>query len=144
VLVAEDDADNQQVMRLMLERRGYRVCVADNGRLTLAALAEARFGLLLLDVRMPDMDGFRVVESLRRSERNSPGASRLPVIAVTALAAMSDRERCMEAGVDDYISKPFRVAELYAAIDRGLGTWHPDITPKRPGHFLHLPETRAG
>jgi CheY-like chemotaxis protein len=121
VLVAEDDASNQQVLRLMLERRGYRVRIADNGRLAMAALAEARFGLLLLDVRMPDVDGFHVIESLRRSERDTPGSSRLPVIAVTALAAKSDRERCMEAGVDEYLSKPFRVRELYAAIDRGLG-----------------------
>ena len=120
VLVAEDDEFNQRVLRLMLERRGYRVRVVGNGRLALAALAAADFDLLLLDVRMPEVDGFHVVESLRRSERDIPGSSRLPVIAVTALAAKSDRERCMEAGVDEYLSKPFRVAELYAAIDRGL------------------------
>src|SRR5258706_6807936 len=122
VLVAEDDAFNQQVVRLMLERRGYRVHTVDNGRLALAALAEGRFGLLLLDVRMPEVDGFHVVESLRRSERDIPGSSRLPVIAATALAAKSDRERCMEAGMDEYLSKPFRLRELYAAIDRALGS----------------------
>lgn len=120
VLVAEDDECNQQVLRLMLERRGYRVHIVDNGRLALAALAEARCGLLLLDMRMPEMDGFNVVESLRRSERDTRGSSRLPVIAVTALAAKRDRERCMEAGADEYLSKPFHVTELYAAIDRGL------------------------
>jgi CheY-like chemotaxis protein len=122
VLVAEDDEFNQQVLRLMLERRGYRVCIVDNGRLALAALAEARFGLLLVDVRMPEVDGFHVVESLRRSERDIPGSSRLPVIAVTALAAKSDRERCMEAGADEYLSKPFRLRELYATLDRALGS----------------------
>jgi CheY-like chemotaxis protein len=132
VLVAEDDAFNQQVIRLMLERRGYRVSIVDNGRLALTALAEARFGLLLLDVRMPEVDGFHVVKSLRQSERDDPASSRLPVIAVTALAAKSDRERCMEAGADEYLSKPFRLVELYAAIDRGLeraplGYGAPDI-----------------
>jgi CheY-like chemotaxis protein len=121
VLVAEDDAFNQQVVRLMLERRGYRVRIADNGRLALAALAEARFGLLLVDVRMPEVDGFYVVESLRRSERDTPGSSRLPVIAVTAMATKGDRKRCMEAGVDEYLSKPYRLAELYATLDRALG-----------------------
>jgi CheY-like chemotaxis protein len=121
VLVAEDDACNQQVLRLMLERRGYWVRIVDDGRLALAALAEARFGLLLLDVRMPEVDGFHVIESVRRSERDTPGSSRLPVIAVTALAAKSDRQRCMEAGVDEYLSKPFRLRELYAALDRVLG-----------------------
>jgi CheY-like chemotaxis protein len=122
VLVAEDDAFNQQVLRLMLERRGYRVRIVGNGRLALAALAEAIFGLLLVDVRMPEVDGFHVVESLRRSERDTPGSSRLPVIAVTALAARSDRERCMEAGADEYLSKPFRLRELYATLDRALAS----------------------
>jgi CheY-like chemotaxis protein len=122
VLVAEDDAFNQQVLRLMLERRGYRVCIVDNGRLALAALAEASFELMLLDVRMPEVDGFHVVESLRRSERDAPDSNRLPVIAVTALATKGDRERCMEAGVDEYLPKPFRVTALYTAIDRALGT----------------------
>src|SRR5437588_9860525 len=89
VLVAEDDACNQQVLRLMLERRGYQVRIVNNGRVALAALAEASFDLLLLDVRMPEVDGFHVVESLRRSERDTPGSSRLPVIAVTAMAAKS-------------------------------------------------------
>ena len=121
VLVAEDDASNQQVLRLMLERRGYRVRIVDNGRLALAALAESRFDLLLVDVRMPEVDGFHVVASLRRSERDIPGSSRLPVIAVTAMAAKSDRQLCMEAGADEYLSKPFRIRELYAAVDRALG-----------------------
>lgn len=120
VLVAEDDEFNQRVLKLMLERRGYRVRVVGNGRLALAALAAAAFDLLLLDVRMPEVDGFHVVESVRRSERDIPGSSRLPVIAVTALAAKSDRDRCMEAGVDEYLSKPFRLTELYAALDRAL------------------------
>jgi CheY-like chemotaxis protein len=128
VLVAEDDEFNQQVLRLMLERRGYRVHIVDNGRLALAALAEAPFDLLLLDVRMPEVDGLHVAKSLRRFERNHPGSSRLPVIAVTAMAAKSDRERCMEAGVDEYLSKPFRVAALYAALDRALGSAQSDPT----------------
>src|SRR5260221_12179654 len=111
VLVAEDDACIQQLLRLMLERRGYRVRIVDTGRLALAALAEARFGLLLLDVRMPEVDGLHVFESLRRSEREIPSCSRLPVIAVTALATKNDRQRCMEAGADEYLSTPFHIRE---------------------------------
>jgi two-component system sensor histidine kinase/response regulator len=122
VLVAEDDVCNQQVLRLMLERRGCRVQIVSNGRVALAALAEASFDLLLLDMRMPEVDGFHVIESLRRSERDTLSDSRLPVIAVTALAAKADRQRCMEAGVDEYLSKPFRVAALYGALDRALGS----------------------
>lgn len=120
VLVAEDDACNQQVLRLMMERRGYQVHVVDNGRRALSALAETDFDLMLLDMRMPEIDGLHVVKSLRRFERDTPGLSHLPVIAVTALAAKADRVQCMEAGVDEYLSKPFRIGELYAAIDRAL------------------------
>ena len=76
VLVAEDDEPNQQVFRVMLERRGYSVRIAANGRQALAALDEETFDLLLLDVRMPEMDGWQVVKSLRRSEAENPGCGR--------------------------------------------------------------------
>jgi CheY-like chemotaxis protein len=118
VLVAEDDEPSQLVLRIMLERRGYSVRIVANGRQALAALDEGSFDLLLLDVRMPEVDGWQVVESLRRGEEENPGCGRLPVIALTAMARTSDRERCMQAGMDEYLSKPLRVAELYATLDR--------------------------
>ena len=117
VLVAEDDEPNQQVFRIMLERRGYSVRIVANGRQALAALDEESFDLLLLDVRMPEVDGWQVVESLRRDEGENPGCGRLPVIALTAMAQKSDRDRCMQAGMDEYLSKPLRAAELYATLD---------------------------
>ena len=120
ILVAEDDEPNQQVFRMMLERRGYSVRIVANGRQALAALDEESFDLLLLDVRMPEMDGWQVVESLRRGEGENPGCGRLPVIALTAMAQKSHRDRCMQAGMDEYLSKPLRAAELYATLDRVL------------------------
>ena len=120
VLVAEDDEPNQQVFRIMLERRGYSVRIAANGLQALAALDEEFFDLLLLDVRMPDVDGWQVVESLRRGEGENPGCGRLPVIALTAMAQKSDRNRCLQAGMDEYLSKPLRAAELYSTVDRLL------------------------
>ena len=118
--MAEDDESNQEVFRIMLERRGYSVRIVANGRQAQAALDEESFDLLLLDVRMPEMDGWQVVESLRRGERENPGCGRLPVIALTAMAQRSDRDRCMQVGMDEYLSKPLRVAELYATLDRVL------------------------
>ncbi len=120
VLVAEDDESNQEVFRIMLERRGFSVRIVANGRQALAAVDEESFDLLLVDVRMPEVDGCEVVESLRRGEGENPGCGRLPVIALTAMAQKRDRERCMQAGMDEYLSKPFRAAELYATLDRVL------------------------
>src|SRR5258706_2135599 len=122
VLVAEDDESNQEVFRIMLERRGFSVRIVANGRQALAAVDEESFDLLLVDVRMPEVDGCEVVESLRRGEGENPGCGRLPVIALTAMAQKRDRERCMQAGMDEYLSKPFRAAELYATLDRVLAT----------------------
>jgi two-component system sensor histidine kinase/response regulator len=120
VLVAEDDEPNQLVLRIMLERRGYSVRIVANGRLVLAALDEESFDLLLLDVRMPEMDGWQVAKSLRSGERENPGCRRLPIIALTAMAQKSDRDRCMQAGMDEYLSKPLHAADLYATLDRVL------------------------
>jgi CheY-like chemotaxis protein len=133
VLVAEDDEPNQQVLRIMLQRRGYSVRIASNGREALAALDEESFDLLLLDVRMPEVDGWQVVRSLRRAERENPACGRLRVIALTAMAQESDRARCMQAGMDEYLSKPLRTADLYAALDRVLcgeraRMWSPTVS----------------
>jgi CheY-like chemotaxis protein len=120
ILLAEDDESNQQVLRIMLERRGCSVRIAANGRQALAALDEESFDLVLLDVRMPEVDGWQVMKSLRRDEGKNPGSGRVPVIALTAMAQKSDRDRCMQAGMDEYLSKPLRIAELYATLDRVL------------------------
>jgi PAS domain S-box-containing protein len=116
VLVAEDNPYNQAVMEDLLPRQGHSVHVAGDGRAALAALEQGRFDLMLLDIHMPELDGFQVVAAQRQREQ---GTSRhLPVIALTARSAAGERERCLQAGMDDYLAKPVRAAELFAAIDR--------------------------
>jgi PAS domain S-box-containing protein len=116
ILVAEDNELNQKVVQHFLGREGHSVQIARDGREALAALEQGGFDLLLLDVHMPELDGFCVVEAVRRREEAT--GRHLPVIALTARSMKGDRERCLEAGMDDYLSKPVRRAELLAAIQR--------------------------
>jgi CheY-like chemotaxis protein len=92
------------------------VRVATDGRQALDLVGEAAFDLLLLDIHMPELDGFQVAQAIRARERASGG--HLPVIALTARARPEDRERCLAAGMDEYLSKPVRAAELFAMIER--------------------------
>jgi len=116
VLVAEDSTVNQIVAVRTLERCGFRADVAADGREALAALEGTHYDAVLMDCQMPEMDGYEATAELRRRER---GTSRhVPVIAMTAHAMKGDRERCLEAGMDDYISKPMRSAELSEVLAR--------------------------
>jgi two-component system sensor histidine kinase/response regulator len=126
VLVAEDNKFNQHVIQRMLERRGHTVRVVPNGSETLAALEQNKFDLLLLDVNMPEMDGFEVIRTIREREKTS--GNHLRVIALTALSGKRDRERCIEAGMDDFLAKPVRAAEVYAALERVIAA-HPIAQP---------------
>jgi CheY-like chemotaxis protein len=116
VLLAEDNPYNQAVMKELLPRRGHTVHVAGDGRATLAALEQDHFDVVLLDIHMPELDGFQVVASQRQREQRT--GRRLPVIALTARSAEGERERCLQAGMDDYLVKPVRATELFEAIDR--------------------------
>ncbi len=118
ILLAEDNDLNQQVVQHFLARHGHTVQVAKDGREALAALEQDAFDLLLLDLHMPEMDGFRVIEAVRRREQSAD--RRLPVVALTARSMKGDRERCLQAGMDEYVAKPVRRAELFAAIERVL------------------------
>ena len=118
ILLAEDNLFNQQLIDHLLRRRGHDVVVARDGRKALEALDHSSFDLMLLDIQMPELDGFQVIEVLRRREQTAGG--HLPVVALTAHAMKEDRERCLQAGMDDYLSKPIRSAELFAVIDRVL------------------------
>jgi CheY-like chemotaxis protein len=132
VLVAEDAPFNQDFVGHLLGRLGHHVRVADDGLEALAALREEPFDLMLLDVHMPGCDGFEVIAALRQSEQSS--GRHLPVIAVTARAMRGDRERCLEAGMDAYLSKPFGAADLAAAIERvTVPQPGPDPTPPLQG-----------
>ena len=115
LLLAEDNVINQRVAIKTLERMGYRADVAANGFEVLDALSRQRYDVVLMDVQMPELDG---LEATRRIDYEVPPARRPYIIAMTANAMQGDRERCLEAGMDDYISKPVRVEELVAALER--------------------------
>ena len=104
ILVAEDNAVNQMLLKRLLEKRGHSVKIAANGRLALLAIEEHKFDLVFMDVQMPELDGLETVALLR--ERESTIGSRLTVIALTAHAMTGDRERCLAAGMDGYLTKP--------------------------------------
>jgi len=116
ILVVEDDAVNQLVARGVLESTGAVVSVASNGREALEMIRPGAFDLVLMDLQMPDMDGIETTRILRRN----PALAGLPVIAMTASAMAGDRERLLEAGMNDYVAKPVRVAEMYATLGRWL------------------------
>jgi signal transduction histidine kinase/DNA-binding response OmpR family regulator len=115
VLLAEDNAVNQKLAVRLLQKRGHTVTVAGDGRQALTALEKARFDLVLMDVQMPGMDGLEATQEIRRSEKASGG--RIPIVAITALAMKGDRERCLKAGMDSYLSKPIRPEELDDTLD---------------------------
>ncbi len=119
VLLAEDHPINQKLAVLMLERRGFSVAVAGDGRQALETLAREDFDLVLMDVHMPVLDGLEATRQLRAGGSGARDA-RIPVIAMTANAMQGDRERCLQSGMDDFVSKPVKEADLLAAIQRTL------------------------
>jgi two-component system sensor histidine kinase/response regulator len=113
--VAEDNAVNQRLAGRLLEKRGYHYVVAGTGVEALAALEREPFDLVLMDVQMPEMDGYETTVAIRARERDS--GAHVQVVAMTAHAMKGDRERCLAAGMDDYLSKPLHADELFAIID---------------------------
>src|SRR5262249_476958 len=116
VLAGEDKELSASLLEKLLARRGHAVTLARNGRDALALAAGGGFDLLLLDVHMPELDGFQVVGAIRERERAVGG--HLPVVALTARSRKEDRERCLAAGMDEFLSKPIKADDLYAAVDR--------------------------
>ncbi|KUY62076.1 hybrid sensor histidine kinase/response regulator [Burkholderia sp. RF2-non_BP3] len=117
VLLVEDNAVNQQIALAMLEDTDYEVAVADDGEQALERLAHDAFDVVLMDCQMPRLDGFEATRRLRRRETDT-GSPRVPVIALTANALSGDRERCLAAGMDDYLAKPFRRDALLHTLAR--------------------------
>jgi two-component system sensor histidine kinase/response regulator len=115
ILVAEDNKVNQTVVMRMLEKVGHRVIVANNGNEALAALEREEFDLVLMDVQMPEMDGLEATAAIRKSEEYS--GRHMPIIALTANAMLGDQEKCLQAGMDGYISKPIRAKELIQVVE---------------------------
>ncbi|MEO6022041.1 MAG: response regulator [Burkholderiales bacterium] len=118
ILLVEDNIDNQLVALHLLEKRGYKVVIANNGREALAAVERQRFQLILMDLQMPEMSGLEVTAAIRLREKTS--AKRIPIVALTANTASESREICLAAGMDDFLSKPINRTRLYASIDAQL------------------------
>ena len=116
VLLVEDNAANQLLARRMLEKQGHSVAVADDGAAALEMFDSGRYDLVLMDVEMPRMDGLKAAGAMRRKERESGG--HVPIVALTAHVMTGDRERCLRAGMDFYLSKPLRPAALLEALER--------------------------
>jgi two-component system, sensor histidine kinase and response regulator len=134
ILLAEDNPINQKLAVILLQKQGYSVDVADNGALALEAVKSKPYQLVLMDVQMPEMDGF---EATRRIREQETGKSHLPIIAMTAHAMKGDRERCLESGMDDYLSKPLQPKDVYAMIERHIHTeanrnTHPEAPTVEP------------
>jgi CheY-like chemotaxis protein len=115
VLVAEDNPVNQRLTQHLLERRGHQALLVSNGREAIAQLASQRFDLVLMDLQMPEMDGFEATAAIREAETRS--GTRVPIVALTAHAMRGDRQRCLDADMDGYVSKPIRAFELFEVID---------------------------
>jgi CheY-like chemotaxis protein len=127
LLIVEDDPINQEVASSFLRKLGYSFDVVENGREALEALIENEYGLVLLDCMMPEMGGFEVIAAIR----DAGSAVRdhdIPVIALTAKAILGDREKCLAAGMNDYLSKPLRIEELEAVLERWLTVPSDDLS----------------
>jgi signal transduction histidine kinase/ActR/RegA family two-component response regulator len=116
ILLAEDNRVNRFLAVRLLEKEGHAVETADNGRTAITALGQSRFDLALMDLQMPEMDGFEATAIIRDQERTTGG--HLPIIALTANAMVGDQERCLRAGMDGYVSKPIDIRKLLAEISR--------------------------
>jgi len=136
ILVVEDNAVNREVAAGMLENLGYRSEAAVNGLLALEAVAETTYAAVLMDCQMPVMDGLTATQEIRRREAGSGG--RMPIIALTANAMEANRERCLAAGMDDFLPKPFTQVQLAAV----LGRWAPGAhAPRHDQALLAAGET---
>jgi len=150
ILLAEDHPVNQRVATRMIEDLGHRVTVVGNGRAAVDVAASGRFDLILMDIQMPELDGFEALASIRGREliaeeaatgRGEPTPPHLPIIALTAHAMTGDRERCLNAGFDDYLSKPVHAAKLRTAFAPFLAADRSDkvLPPLGPTDQLESP-----
>jgi len=145
ILLAEDNPINRLAMTRLLEKRGCLVVAVENGREALAAFDREPIDLVLMDVQMPDLDGLEATAALRARERGR--GTRVPVIALTAHAMQGDRERCLVAGMDEYVTKPVQPEELLAVIGRAVqrraGPQEAESASPPPGEVLRHETLRA-
>ncbi len=135
ILLAEDNTINQDVALGQLDRLGYTADVAANGREVLESLDRKMYDIILMDCMMPEMDGYEATKKIRELERqNVNGRQRMHIIAMTANAMLGDRDKCIAAGMDDYVSKPVQLAELRKAIEKwnGKANGHAPVNVSKP------------
>jgi CheY-like chemotaxis protein/HPt (histidine-containing phosphotransfer) domain-containing protein len=130
LLLAEDTQPNQKLVVRILQKRGHAVDVAGNGAEALALVREDDFDLVLMDVQMPEMDGFQATREIRRLA--DPRKARIPVVAMTAYAMKGDQERCLEAGMDAYLAKPIEAGELIEIVERMAAVQRAAAPPAEP------------
>ena len=116
ILLAEDNAINQKLAVVLLQKAGYSVDAVETGAQALEKVQSNQYNAVLMDVQMPEMDGFESTHQIREWEKSN--GQHIPIIAMTAHAMQGDRERCIEAEMDDYVSKPLEPKVLFAALDR--------------------------
>jgi CheY-like chemotaxis protein len=127
ILSAEDNPMNQKLVVILLKKAGYSVDAVENGRRAIQSLKLKAYDLILMDVQMPEMNGFEATKAIREMEG---GKQHTPIIAMTAHAMKGDRERCLEAGMDDYVSKPIDPNELFAKVEK----WSKTTLSKKSSH----------
>jgi CheY-like chemotaxis protein len=146
ILVAEDNLVNQEVIAEAVRELGYDFVMVDNGNAAVAEAQSGNYGLVLMDCRMPAMDGFEATKAIRKAERDSGVGGRIPIIAVSANAMKGDREKCLACGMDDHMAKPFTLTGLRVLFHR----WVPKTAPADDGNrtgrdaFASTPFTEAG
>jgi CheY-like chemotaxis protein len=117
ILLVEDNPVNQKLAKLMLERAGYSIVVAKNGVEAIDCVKQTRYNIILMDIQMPEMDGYETTRRLREIEEKE-NSERIPILAVTANALKGDKAKCLECGMDDYISKPIKREEIFEMIEK--------------------------
>ncbi len=141
ILLAEDNPVNQKLAVILLNKAGYSVDVVDNGARAVEAVFEKKYALVLMDVQMPELDGLDATRHIRARE---PAGERIPIVAVTAHAMQGDRERCLEAGMDDYITKPLQQKELLDILERWMAGNAEDQPDSGPEEVVDPPLDVAG
>ena len=144
VLLAEDSPINQKLAVRLLARRGHEVTVVDDGRKAVAAFQNGEFDIILMDIQMPELDGFGAAAEIRALEAESGG--HIPIVALTAHAMAGDEARCLEGGMDAYVSKPFRPEELFVAVEQlasGAGPSQPTQTEETENHPVVFDKQQA-
>jgi len=119
ILLVEDNLINQKLAARLLEKAGHVVTIAANGKEAVDQVAARPFDLVLMDVQMPEMDGYEATQAIRLSEQGD--RRHLPIVALTAHAMVGDREKCLQAGMDGYVTKPVQPPVLFAAMAEALG-----------------------